>query len=204
MKAKASRDRILDAAAEEFAEAGLAGARVDSIARRAGVNKAMLYYRVGGKEDLYREVLLRAQAILRAGLEADLEGESDPSKALRAYVWGFIDFARRHPEVPSIVLREVAGSFATMPEEAVDGLRGMLDILTGILERGIAEGAFPDEGLDPYSVQLTVTVAAVAASRGGPALEQMGVEPGEVAERVVEMLLRGVGCGTASRRKEER
>jgi AcrR family transcriptional regulator len=196
------REAVLDAAAEEFAEAGYAGARVDSIARRAGVNKAMLYYRVGSKEDLYREVLLRAQGMLRADLEAGLEGESDPSKALRTYVRGFVDFARSHPEVPSIVLREVAGSFSTMPGEAVEGLRGMLAMLAGILEWGRGEGAFLEEGLDPYGVQLMVTVAAVAGSRGGPALQRIGVEPGEAADRVVEILLRGIGCGAATRGKE--
>ncbi|HVR42592.1 MAG TPA: helix-turn-helix domain-containing protein, partial [Thermoanaerobaculia bacterium] len=44
------RDHILDVAAAVFAEQGFAGARIDEIARRAGVNKAMLYYRVGNKE----------------------------------------------------------------------------------------------------------------------------------------------------------
>ncbi|HSN67988.1 MAG TPA: helix-turn-helix domain-containing protein, partial [Thermoanaerobaculia bacterium] len=41
------RDQILTAAAAVFAEVGYAGARVDEIAERAGVNKAMLYYHVG-------------------------------------------------------------------------------------------------------------------------------------------------------------
>ncbi|MCD6588326.1 MAG: helix-turn-helix transcriptional regulator, partial [Candidatus Fermentibacteraceae bacterium] len=53
---KMGEKSILDAAAEEFAEKGFSGARVDEIARRAGINKAMLYYRIGDKEELYRRV----------------------------------------------------------------------------------------------------------------------------------------------------
>ena len=51
------RIRILEAAKQEFAAHGLAGARVDRIAAQAGANKRMLYYHVGNKEDLYLAVL---------------------------------------------------------------------------------------------------------------------------------------------------
>jgi AcrR family transcriptional regulator len=54
-----SRERILRAAFREFASNGFAGARVDSIARRAAINKRMLYHYFGHKEDLFREVLRR-------------------------------------------------------------------------------------------------------------------------------------------------
>src|SRR5260370_17283970 len=51
------RLRILEAAKQEFATHGLAGARVDRIAANAGANKRMLYYPVGKKDDLYLAVL---------------------------------------------------------------------------------------------------------------------------------------------------
>src|ERR1700687_1220068 len=50
---------ILDAAMREFAHEGLAGARIDAIARAAGVNKALLYYYFSDKESLYGAVLDR-------------------------------------------------------------------------------------------------------------------------------------------------
>ena len=52
-----TRERIVGAASAIFADKGFAGARVDEIARRAGVNKAMLYYHVGDKQALYTAVL---------------------------------------------------------------------------------------------------------------------------------------------------
>jgi AcrR family transcriptional regulator len=54
-----SQERILEAALKEFAAKGFAGARVDVIARRARINKRMLYHYFGDKEGLFREVLRR-------------------------------------------------------------------------------------------------------------------------------------------------
>src|SRR2546422_8310482 len=54
-----SQERILAAAFREFAAQGFAGARVDRIADRAGINKRMLYHYFGDKEGLFREVLRR-------------------------------------------------------------------------------------------------------------------------------------------------
>ena len=54
-----SRERILAAALKEFAAKGFAGARVDVIARRASINKRMLYHYFGDKEELFKAVLRR-------------------------------------------------------------------------------------------------------------------------------------------------
>ena len=52
-----TRARILAAALKEFSAKGLAGARVDLIARRASINKRMLYHYFGNKKELFRAVL---------------------------------------------------------------------------------------------------------------------------------------------------
>jgi TetR/AcrR family transcriptional regulator len=54
-----TRRRILAAAEREFSAKGFAGARVDAIAKRARVNKRMLYHYFGNKQGLFREILLR-------------------------------------------------------------------------------------------------------------------------------------------------
>jgi AcrR family transcriptional regulator len=54
-----TRERILTAALREFSDKGFAGARVDRIARRARVNKRMLYHYFGDKAGLFREILAR-------------------------------------------------------------------------------------------------------------------------------------------------
>ena len=70
-----TRERILKAALAEFAGHGLAGTRCDDIARRARVNKRMLFYCFGSKEELYREILRRKfseRATIYESVPADL------------------------------------------------------------------------------------------------------------------------------------
>lgn len=74
-----TRERILSAALKEFAANGFAGARVDKIARRAAINKRMLYHYFGDKEHLFREVLRRKMAERQAWAES-LSG--DPAESL--------------------------------------------------------------------------------------------------------------------------
>src|SRR5690349_8525416 len=61
---------ILDAALEVFAERGLAGARVEDIAVRAGVSKGTVYLYFDGKEELFREAIRDKVARLLEGLSA--------------------------------------------------------------------------------------------------------------------------------------
>ena len=74
-----TRERILSAALQEFAANGFAGARVDAIARRAAINKRMLYHYFGNKEHLFREVLRRKIAERQTSAEG-LSG--DPAEGL--------------------------------------------------------------------------------------------------------------------------
>src|SRR5487761_64272 len=64
-----SQERILAAALAEFSEHGFAGARVDRIARRARINKRMLYCYFGDKNALYRETMRRRFALRAAQIE---------------------------------------------------------------------------------------------------------------------------------------
>ena len=59
---EATKERILAAALHEFSAKGISGARVDAIASRAKVNKRMLYYYFGSKDELFREILRRRLA----------------------------------------------------------------------------------------------------------------------------------------------
>jgi len=74
-----SRERILAAALKEFADKGFAGARVDFIARRAAINKRMLYHYFGNKEGLFKAVLRRKITARQAWAE-NLSG--DPAESL--------------------------------------------------------------------------------------------------------------------------
>lgn len=81
-------EKILTAALKEFAAHGLDGGRVDRIAEKAGVNKAMIYYHFKSKEDLYEEVLR-----LHLGRLGDFLSTSfDESRGLEAFLLKAAEF----------------------------------------------------------------------------------------------------------------
>jgi AcrR family transcriptional regulator len=74
-----TRERILSAALKEFAAKGFAGARIDAIARRAAINKRMIYHYFGDKKGLFKAVLRRKISERQAWAET-LSG--DPAETL--------------------------------------------------------------------------------------------------------------------------
>lgn len=97
--AEATKQRIFEAATAEFAERGLAGARVDSIAKRAGANKQLIYAYFGNKEGLFAAVL---------GRQLEELGEAIPLDAdeLTEYAGRVFDFHADDPELIRLLLYE--------------------------------------------------------------------------------------------------
>ena len=87
-----SQETILIAAKEEFSEFGFAGGRIDRIAERAGMNKRLIYYYFGNKDDLFLAVLERVYADIRRAEQALHLDEIEPVEALRrlvSFTWNY-------------------------------------------------------------------------------------------------------------------
>ena len=105
-EAEHARLNILEVAAQEFADKGLAGARVDEIAEKINSSKRMIYYYFGGKEELYRAVLEQAYAKIRAReVRGELCGD-ERRGALKQYVGHTFDYHAEHPEFVRLVMNE--------------------------------------------------------------------------------------------------
>jgi AcrR family transcriptional regulator len=97
--------RIVAAARDEFAKRGLAGARVEQIARRAGVNKQLLFYYYRSKRGLFQAVLTEAAGEFE-GAVATLTlpvGRPPPLERLRLALDAQFDFLARHPELVALL-----------------------------------------------------------------------------------------------------
>src|SRR3954469_6978625 len=105
---RVSPDRILAAAAGEFAARGFAAARVDRIARLARVNKAMLYYHFGSKQGLYDTLLRRTFAEAGARLRAITASPVSPSDKIDQVITTIAGFVEEHEHFPAIMMREIA------------------------------------------------------------------------------------------------
>jgi TetR/AcrR family transcriptional regulator len=92
-----TRARILAAATELFAELGYDGAGVDKIARRAGVNKAMLYYHVGDKQELFGAVVRQFITAIQSAVRDSLVDTTEPLDRLRAIPTALATVAAERP-----------------------------------------------------------------------------------------------------------
>jgi AcrR family transcriptional regulator len=141
-RARVSPDRILAAAAVEFAERGFGGARVDRIARRARVNKAMLYYYFKSKQGLYRTLLRRMFTLAGDRIRAIATGAGAPGEKLDRVIAGLAGLLREHGALPAIMLREIAEGGAHLDPETLTALASVPRAFSLIIEDGVAQGAF--------------------------------------------------------------
>jgi TetR/AcrR family transcriptional regulator len=102
-----SRAAILRAAAAEFAEHGIDGARTDRIAREARVNKALLYYYFKDKDALYEAVLDQVFRGMREQVMPVLDSDLPPRQKVLEYVGRYFDYIAANPQLPRVVQSEM-------------------------------------------------------------------------------------------------
>ncbi len=137
-----TKRRILDAAANVFSDVGFAGARVDEIARQAGVNKATIYYHIGDKKALYAEVLRDIMGSAFDRSVRNLQGAQSPEEKLRIYVNSIARTMDQHPHLAPIMLWEQASGGENLPEVIAQVFANVIGTLTTVLEEGESQGVF--------------------------------------------------------------
>jgi AcrR family transcriptional regulator len=157
----ASKETILIAATEEFAEKGLRGARVDQIAERAGVNKRMLYYYFGQKDDLFLVVLERTYEKIRDEERKLNLTEVEPVEAIRRLISFTWNYYLQNPEfIPLLNSENLHKAVHLKQSKKIQSLHSpFVFMLEEVLARGRQEGVFRS-GADP--VQLYITIASLA------------------------------------------
>ena len=193
--------RIMGAAREIFAEVGFAGARVDEIAKRAGVNKAMIYYRIGDKADLYAKVLHDAFSGTAARMALNIKETESPEEQLKVYIRNIVQTIEQYPHVSRIMMREVASGAENLAEIVVNDLVAILGTLGGILTAGEKSGVF--DQANPLIIHMMILGAAAfyknmaSVRKSHPAfpedLRKLDKKwPGGLAEEIERLVLRAV------------
>lgn len=152
---------ILAAGEDEFADKGLAGARVDAIAEQAGANKRMLYYYFGSKEDLYVAVLERAYGEMRQAENGLNLANLEPLDAIRRLVEFKFDYYRYHPRMIRLLAGENMQKATFLKRSRrLREMQNSLDIvLHAVLEAGEKKGLVKP-GIDP--LQLYISIAGLS------------------------------------------
>jgi AcrR family transcriptional regulator len=139
-----TREAIVDAAVQEFAQEGFGGARIERISKRAETSDRMLYYHFESKESLFLAALEKVHDdMIAAEGRINLE-QLDPREGLKrliAFIWRYF---QEHPEFISLVNAEnmYGARHVHRSERIKQSAIPQLRIVEDLLARGVAAGHF--------------------------------------------------------------
>ena len=194
-------ERILGAAKDIFAEVGFAGARVDEIARRAGVNKATLYYHIGDKKALYGEVIHGIIGSLAQNLADNIKDSQSHEDKIRTYVRTISAIMDKNPQMPRIMMREIASGGQNLPDIFFQDFISILTTLTKIIESGIKDGVFIETiplivhfmTLGPNIIYKAITPIVMRNQNMPESLKTLEKNiTGKIADEIEKLILRAI------------
>jgi AcrR family transcriptional regulator len=189
-----SRAAILLAAAQEFADHGIAGARTDAIAREARVNKALIYYYFKDKETLYGAVLDQAFTGLKASVFRVLDSDLPPREKIMSYVGAYFDFIASNQVYPRLMQREMMrareGASPHLDKLVKTYFQPIFMRVADLLRKGTAEGAF--RPVSPVHFVPSMVAMIVFYFSGAPVMQKIvgfnPLTPERIAERRAAVL----------------
>ncbi|WP_405397058.1 TetR/AcrR family transcriptional regulator [Maribacter sp. Asnod2-G09] len=102
-----TEEQILEAAKIVFQAKGMDGARMQEIADKAGINKAMLHYYFRSKQLLFEAVFKNMFSLLAPQLNAILNGDSTIEDIIKNFTFNYISFISEHPYLPNFIIQEL-------------------------------------------------------------------------------------------------
>jgi TetR/AcrR family transcriptional regulator len=189
-----SRAAILHAAAREFAEQGIAGARTDAIARAAKVNKALLYYYFQDKETLYGAVLDDAFSGMRTNVFQVLDSDLPAREKVMAYVGAYFDFIASNQIYPKLMQREMMrareGNSVHIDRLVKTYFQPIYRRVGELLRKGIKEGEF--RKVDPAHFVPSMVAMIIFYFSSAPVMQKIvrfnPLAPERIAERRAAVL----------------
>ncbi|KUG23756.1 transcriptional regulator, tetr family [hydrocarbon metagenome] len=174
-------DKILKAARAVFAENGYNGAHVDEIARRAGVNKATLYYQIGDKDTLYANVIHQVLGNTAQNIAASVAKVGHPEEKLKTYIMYIADAIDKNPEWPPIMMREIAADGVHLPRVVTEDIVAVLTILIGILDEGVKKRVFIE--VPPFLIHMMIVGTILFYKKAQPIKERQSWLPAKIRAR---------------------
>ena len=207
--AAATREALLAAGAELFAERGYDGVPVATIAQKAGVNKAMINYYFGGKRQLYLAIVSATFGEIIERVEKLAQSEQPAPEVLRNLIAAVGEMAtRRHPHFCSMMLREVVAGGKHLDPALVEKPARVLAAVQRIVARGVADGDL--RPVDPLLTHLSLVGSLVfffATTRfrervlGSQRPRIAPPAPAAYVKHMQELLTHGLAAGNGPRRR---
>ena len=171
-------EKILTAARAVFAENGYSGTHMSEIALRADVNKATLYYQIGDKDTLYANVIHQVIGNIAQNIAQAVANANDPEEKIHAYINTIVEAVDKNPEIPSIMMREVASGGATMPRVVLEDIASILTIVAGVLEEGRKKRVFIETV--PFLIHMMVMGTILFYKKASPIKDKQSWIPADL------------------------
>lgn len=192
---------ILASALRVFAERGFAAATMEEIAATAGVNKAMLYYYVGDKKELFTKALLAAVEPLRQVAQAQLNQKAPVPIRLSQLQAAFASLFAENPHLPRLMLRMLVTELENLPQEVLQASAELFSITHALVTEGIEAGTL--RPANPLLVHFLLVASLALASEAKRLLARatsLGLLPptltlpamDQLAPEVADILLHGL------------
>lgn len=154
----ATRERIVRAAYDEFAEYGFDGARVDRIVERAEISKNLLYHHFEGKEDLFIRVMEIVYREMRLCHQDTLLVDLDPCEAMAKLVRSTFAHFVASPHTVNLMNSENLHRAKHIKQSKLirDMYNPLLENIKVILEKGQKVGVFR-ENVDPIHLYISIS-----------------------------------------------
>lgn len=188
-----SRERVLAAAGAEFAARGFDGAKVDRIAARARVNKAMIYYHFKNKAALYREILVDVFRTIADAVATSVTPGA-PDAQLRQFIHTVAAQATTRPHFATMWLREMADGGVHIDGPIVVELRRVMTVLARVIDDGTRAGRFTPA--HPLVTQLGIVAPLLFFAASKPARERLGRQGMALATPDPALVLRHIEAAT--------
>lgn len=136
---QAHRTRLLEAAAAEFAAAGVDGANVNRISLAAGLAKGTIYNYFPSKQDVFLAVVEEASTRAAAGAGA-VPAEAPTGERLRAVLASDVEWVREHTDFARVLVREALAGDPRMYPEIVAAAAPFVARVAEIIATGVKRG----------------------------------------------------------------
>lgn len=210
--AEKTKEQLLDAAEELFAESGFDGVGVREIGHKAGANSALINYHFGSKAGLYeavierrmtegKEILASARAMVQSSSDVELTPEV-VEVTLRTVLRNFVQHMQTRPAFVRLMTREVSAGFpvARRIVQRLMPLQPLAELITRAQETGVVR-----KDLDPRRVTFLMFGMHQHFLANAHALKGLGIDcsKAEVMDEIIDMNMSIIFNGIWNREREQ-
>jgi AcrR family transcriptional regulator len=188
-----TRERLLFAAAAEFACEGYIGANINRISTAAGFAKGTIYNYFASKRALLQVLIEETAAAHVAAIVSQVEHESDPVHRLERFFRAGFDFVKQHPEQARVIINMVYGPGEEFKNWVYQAYQQLFDlIIRDIIGAGIEQGDF--RPVDPGVTAAMVMTIYLGSCSQLTTDGEIWLDPAHIVRFILDGLRRRESC----------